>query len=158
MKTHWKKLTNPDYLGAYSLEEGKDLIVEIKSVSREMVKGADGKAQECTVAQLVDQKPFIINKTNAKTITKVINSPYIEDWSGQRIQLFSKSVRAFGDTVSALRVRSSKPKVPKLPELSPELKEDWAKCKEAIASGYTIDQIKIKWSLSPKNEKALCAK
>ena len=25
-KTHWKRLTNPDYLGAYALEDGKDMI------------------------------------------------------------------------------------------------------------------------------------
>ena len=32
-KTHWKKLTNPDYLGAYALEDGEDMIVTIKNVS-----------------------------------------------------------------------------------------------------------------------------
>lgn len=26
--THWKKLTNPDYLGAYALQPGEDLTQE----------------------------------------------------------------------------------------------------------------------------------
>ena len=26
-KTHWKKLENPDYLGAYALQPNQDLIV-----------------------------------------------------------------------------------------------------------------------------------
>ena len=42
-KTHWKKLQNPDYLGAYALENGKDLIATIKTVGLEMIIGADGK-------------------------------------------------------------------------------------------------------------------
>ena len=31
-KTHWKKLINPNYIGAYSLEEGEDLTVKIDFV------------------------------------------------------------------------------------------------------------------------------
>lgn len=31
MKTHWKKLTNPDYLGAYSLDDpSKTIILTVK--------------------------------------------------------------------------------------------------------------------------------
>ena len=42
-KTHWKKLHNPDYLGAYSLDPGKDKILTIKDVRNEIITGADGK-------------------------------------------------------------------------------------------------------------------
>ncbi len=63
-KTHWKKLENPDYIGAYSLENGKDLIVTIDSVKRELVTGQGGKKEECTIAYLKGQKPFILNRTN----------------------------------------------------------------------------------------------
>ena len=54
MKTHWKKLTNPNYIGAYSMPEGKDLTVEITDVKREVVKGEGGKTDECTVLYLKD--------------------------------------------------------------------------------------------------------
>ena len=76
-KTHWKKLTNPDYLGAYSIENGSDLIATIKSVALENVTGADGKKEQCTVIRFVeDLKPFICNRTNAKTISKIYDTPY----------------------------------------------------------------------------------
>ena len=39
MPTHWKKLTNPNYLGAYSIENGQDLILTIKYVQEEKVIG-----------------------------------------------------------------------------------------------------------------------
>ena len=42
-QTHWKKLHNPDFLGAYSLDPGKDLIATIKTVRNEQVIGSDGK-------------------------------------------------------------------------------------------------------------------
>lgn len=34
-KTHWKKLTNPNYLGAYSIDDGKDIVLTIKNVANE---------------------------------------------------------------------------------------------------------------------------
>ena len=46
MKTHWKKLTNPDFLGAYALNPDEDMIVTIKSVSEESFVGNGGKKEE----------------------------------------------------------------------------------------------------------------
>ena len=110
-KTHWKKLHNPDYLGAYALEPGQDLIATIRSAAVENVTGADGKKEECMVMRFENGvKPMIVNATNAKTITKVLGSPYIEDWAGQKIQLFVDKVKAFGEVVEALRVRPSRPR------------------------------------------------
>jgi len=157
-KTHWKKLVNPEYLGVYSLDEGKDMIVTIKAVSRQMVKGADGKDQECTVATLDGQKPLIVNRTNAKTIAKVAGSPYIEDWQGVSITVYPLKVKAFGDVVEALRVRAQKPTPPKLEEITPT-HPAWQKCKEAVQSGnFTIEQIKSKYSITTENEAILCSK
>lgn len=105
--THWKKLTNPDYLGAYALEPGQDLIVTIKSVANEVVTGTDGKKETCSVMRFMeDVKPLVLNATNSKTITKLLKTPYIEHWSGRKIQLYVEcGIKAFGDIVDAIRVR-----------------------------------------------------
>ena len=109
--THWKKLTNPNYLGAYSLEDGKDIILTIKKVSKEPVIGADGKSEDCIVCYFAENvKPMILNSTNCKTISKVTGTPYIEEWAGNRIQIGIERVKAFGDVVDALRVKKNKPK------------------------------------------------
>lgn len=112
-KTHWKKLQNPDYLGAYALEPGQDLIATIKSVGEETVIGSDGKKEDCTVVHFVERdiKPMILNVTNAKVISKIYKTPYIEDWSGCKIQIFVAQVKAFGDVVDALRIRPYAPEV-----------------------------------------------
>ncbi len=110
-KTHWKKLNNPDYLGAYALNPGEDMILTIKSAGKETFTGTSGKKEEGILIHFVENvKPMICNATNAKTISKVAGSPYVEDWNGVRISLYSQEVSAFGETVDALRVRSYAPK------------------------------------------------
>jgi hypothetical protein len=105
--THWKKLTNPDYLGAYALNPGEDLVATIKSVANETVTGTDGKKETCLVMRFCeDIKPMVLNATNSKTITKLLKTPYIEYWAGRKIQIYvEKGVKAFGDVVDALRIR-----------------------------------------------------
>lgn len=108
-ETHWKKLTNPDYLGSYAFDPGEEKIVTIDFVAQEEVKGTDGRTENCIVAHLIGEKPLILNKTNCKAITKLLGTPYIEEWAGNRIVLAVQTVQAFGEYVDAVRV---KPKLP----------------------------------------------
>ena len=113
--THYKMLMDTKYLGAYSLEDGEDIILTIKAVQKEAVIGVDGKKEECIVCYWVEnEKPMILNATNCKMITKLAKSPYIEKWPGLRIQIGSERVKAYGDIVDALRIRSTLPKVEKI--------------------------------------------
>lgn len=113
-KTHWKKYTNPNYLGAYAFQPGEEKTVTIKEVKREAVQNQSG-TEECTVAHFVeDVKPLILNKTNCKTISKVWGTPYIEDWSGRKITLKVKKISAFGEVVDAVRVSPDRPQEEKI--------------------------------------------
>lgn len=111
--THWKKLSNPNYLGAYAFQPGQDIIATIKYLQDEMVVGSDGKKEECSVIHFAETtiKPLIANATNCKQIAKLLKTPYIEQWSGQKIQLFVENVKAFGEVVEAVRVRPFLPKI-----------------------------------------------
>lgn len=137
--THWKKLTNPNYLGAYSIEDGKDLILTIGTVANETVVGVDGKKEECTVCHFLERgvKPMILNATNMKMITKLLNTPYIEQWHGHKIQIGVEKVKAFGEIVEALRVRN------KLPVERTEPLPKCEKCGGNIVSakGMTPEQV-----------------
>lgn len=105
-KTHWKKAFNPDYLGAYSLDPGQELILTIKNLKTEKVKNADGREDECLVCHFSEPvKPMILNVTNCKIIHRLYSTPYVEEWVGKQIQVYVAKVKAFGDTVDALRVR-----------------------------------------------------
>jgi hypothetical protein len=153
-QTHWKALVNPHYIGAYSLNPGEERIVTIEKVVREMVKGPEGKEEECTVAHLKREKPFILNKTNCKIIAKVYGTPYIEDWSGKSIKIYAAKVKAFGDMVDALRIKAEIPKVEK-PNLTPDHPR-WEEAKKALKSGNTtVDAIRKHYVLTATNEKNL---
>lgn len=108
-KTHWKKLTNPNYLGSWSFQPGEEKTLTIKEVKQEIVKNQNG-SEECTVAYFVENvKPLILNKTNAEMIAKVWGTPFIEDWKGLRITLKVKKINAFGEMMDAVRVANTRP-------------------------------------------------
>jgi hypothetical protein len=147
-KTHWKLLTNPDYIGAYWLPEGQDVTVTIDYVVREMITGTGGKKEECTVAHLQGVKPFILNATNSKSIAKLYGN-YIEDWAGKNITLFASTTKLAGDTVECLRVR---PKV--MERTAPEITEArLIKAIDAIKAGtYTTDKLRTSFALTAEQD------
>lgn len=147
--THWKKLTNPDYLGAYSLEPGRDIVLTIDRVQVETVTGPDGKKEECMVCHWKEQaKPMILNSTNAKMIQKLLKTPYIEEWSGHKIQIGVEMVKAFGEVVDALRVRNF---LPTLEEVKCEA------CGQPISGAHGMDGQKLAAYTRRKYGRALCS-
>lgn len=113
--THWKKNFNYNFLGAYSIEEGNDLILTIKDTKTELVKNQKGEEEPCFTCYFVENpKPMILNKTNCKQIEKLFGTPMIEDWKGKKIQLYSARISAFGQETDCLRVRDFRPDTPKL--------------------------------------------
>ena len=64
-------------------------------------------------------------------------------------------IKAFGDEIECLRIRKKKPKSKKLPELLPSDTNNWNKVIAGLQNGYTIDQVKTRWSISKKNEELL---
>ena len=111
--THWKKLTNTEYLGAYFLQPGEDLIVTIKEVTMGDVIGTGGVKENKTIVKFMEAgvKPMVLNRTNSKTITKLFQTPYIEQWKGKKIQIYIEhNIKAFGEVVDGIRVRPFLPK------------------------------------------------
>lgn len=151
-QTHWKSMTNPNYLGVYSLPECRDIILTIKSVGQELVMGADGSKEECVVMHFHEPvKPFICNKTNLKQITKLLKTPYVEQWYGHKIQIGNEKVKAFGDVVDALRVRS------KLPQAQTEVATKCESCGNEIKSEGTLTSAQVAAWRKKKYGKALCS-
>lgn len=149
-KTHWKQLQNPNYLGAYSLPNGEDMPVQIEKVIKEQVKSEGGKSDECTVAYMKNQKPMILNVTNCKMITKIVGSPYIENWIGVKITLYVSKTKLKGEDVECLRIREVLPVKGKA-ELTPKHIK-WIGAKKAIKEGtYTIDKLQSQFEISKEN-------
>ena len=112
--THWKKLTNPNYLGSYAFQPGEEKALTIRKVGTEEVTNPaePEKKESCIVAHFQQpEKPLILNKTNCRSIEKLAGTPDIEQWPGTGIILCVQKVMAFGELVEAVRIRPVKPYV-----------------------------------------------
>lgn len=155
-RTHFKALMNSEYLGAYSLEDGKDIVLTIDYIKVETVTGTDGKKEDLPVCHWKEnQKGMILNSTNMKMIAKVLGSNYIEDWSGRQIQIGIEKVKAFGDLVEALRVRRYAPKQKQAATASSELICEICGKPIVAAYGMTADQVAA--NTKAKYSKTICA-
>jgi hypothetical protein len=152
--THWKKLQNPLYLGSYDFQPGEERIVTVKDVKREMVKGQEGTEEHTIVHFTEGYKPMIMNATNSKMLTSLSGSPYVEKWIGTSFKLVIVKIKAFGEFIDALRIKSEKV-VKTLPELTLD-SPNFIKVKDAIQSGKaTIEQVETKYKLSEEVRNAI---
>jgi len=112
--THWKKLTDPRFIGSHDFAPNQEITVVIESVTQEQIELFNGKKLEnkqCVLAKFKGaKKPLLLNKENMKLISKVLGTPYIEEWAGQKITLHVVPVSAFGEIVDAVRVKYIKQK------------------------------------------------
>ena len=114
-KTPWKKIvSDPNYIGEADFQEGEEKVLTIDRVAvNETVTTAEGKSKKQVVHwKEPGNKPMILNVARSKSIEKVSGSRFIEDWPGVQIQLYIENgIKAFGEVVSAVRVRPFKPRV-----------------------------------------------
>ena len=155
MKTHFRKLQNPNYVGSWDLadNEGKyhEKQVTIESVKKETVHDGRGGSEECTVVYLKETKPMVANSTNLRSIARICGSPYIEDWTGNKITLFVTQVKAFGEMHDAIRVKKATTKPDNT--LTPQRFKDALK---AIKDGKTTaEKVRNSFTLTPEQDAEL---
>ena len=140
--THWKlMMNNSDYIGAYTFQPGEEKTLTIRSCGMEQVYNpSENKKETCMVIHWMEnEKPLIANVTNCKTISKVLETSYTEQWVGKRIVLGVEKVKAFGDVVEAVRVKKKKAAAP----IQQAQTIMCADCKKPIAAygNMTPDQV-----------------
>jgi len=156
MKTHFKKLRNPAYLGSWDLQNEQDtyspLTLTIAGVTKETVHDGQGGSEECTVLKFTTHKPMVANSTNLKALAKALCSPFIEDWKGKRITIEVKKIKAFGEFHDALRVSATAPAKEALTPAHPRFEA----AKKAIAEGKTtIEAVQATFTIDAETLKLL---
>ena len=106
----YRKYMDKNYLGAWDVPEGEDLILTIDHAAKDEVKNERGSEKKLTIHFVEDEKPMILNKVNSESISEAVGSKKVEDWAGNRIAIYVAQVTAFGGTTDALRVRPYAPK------------------------------------------------
>lgn len=156
MKTHWKEMTNYKYMGAFNLinDDGsyREVHVKIKSIKQEEIVGSNNNKNIKPVAEIEGYKPFIINATNSKRLSKNFGSPFPDDWVGKEITIYvEKGHKSFGEFIDVLRVREQIAKE----ELTPKHPK-WGGALKALKAGsVTIENITEKYNVSEENIKKL---
>lgn len=87
---------------------GKDRVLTIKAVHAGELQNKAGKSKKPIVHFEEFGLPIALNKTNAKTITKLYG-PRVTAWVGKRVALYATTTDMAGETVDCIRVR---PRVP----------------------------------------------
>ena len=158
-KTHWRKIIESEYLAGADLDDGNgkhvDITVTINNAKKEMVREqGTNKEEGCLILKFRENyKPMICNVTNAKTISKVLESEYIEDWSGGRIIIGTEKVKAFGELWDALRVRGRKPQQVAEQQQAVILCQD---CKKPVTEHLGVSPAKLATATFTKYNRVLC--
>lgn len=95
------------WLKAEDFSEGEIRTVTIKGVTLEEFK-ANGKTEMKPVMEFTNEKPMVLNKTNAGIIEKLYGDD-TDEWLAKKIDLFTMEVESFGDIVAAIRVKNRVP-------------------------------------------------
>ncbi len=107
----WKRLMNPDYIGAYILEPNQELTLTIDKEVSEEITGQKGLRDIKAVAYFKENyKPMILNSTNCTAIEKLTGTDDPTLWAGRQITIYAEPTIYNKETVEALRVRSTAPK------------------------------------------------
>lgn len=152
---HWKNFLDKDYLGSHNLEKGEEMLLTIeKFEGEEMVQKVGGKTDEKVAKQVLyfkEEVPkMIMNITNGNTIAQLYGS-HPEQWIGKQIQVYAASVKAFGKTQDALRIR----------DFVPKINVNVAAYAAKLAPAKTLTELKNIWATFPvsaRNDKDLITK
>lgn len=116
-------------------------VVTIKSITKKTMKNRDGEDEVKPVIFFNEMdKGMVLNKTNAEIIASLYGNT-LEDWTGERVQLHSVMVEAFGKRQPAIRVAEQKPTTDKtkLLERYSQLYERGVKANMANIGDYAIN-------------------
>jgi hypothetical protein len=136
---HWKNFVDKDYLGSHNLEKDEEMLLTIsKFVGEEEVNTVDGKKVKQVIYFKEDVPKMIMNITNGNIISNLYGSRP-DAWTGKQIQVFAASVKAFGKTQDALRIR----------DFIPKITVDVEKYRTELETCKTLEELKKKWQTLP---------
>jgi len=120
MKTHWRKFINDTYVNESNFfdDNGNEItiVAEIVKIEKTKVTNPTVKTEEMPVLYFKECKPLILSaKKNFKLIVSALKSSFVQDWIGEKIELWYNPEVMWGrEKVGGVRVKPRKPEKPKL--------------------------------------------
>ena len=109
-KQHFRKLLGKEFLTGEELD-GKDVTLTIKTATQDDVQGQKGKEKKLVLTFEKTDRKLILNITNAKAISKVAGSGFVEDWIGVPITLMPVKGVFFGEAQEVIRIKQEHKKL-----------------------------------------------
>ena len=146
-KTNVRALTNPDYMGAYSMDDGNYGYIEIpailKRIEQKEVTDPTGKKKMAIVGYTDQPKPFILNKHSQKVCGQLAKSGYKEDWVNLPIVFYVAPNKSPQGMVDALWIKQGKSIAPIV---------DYSKQEAVLLTCTTLDDLKAVYTSFTKSE------
>lgn len=156
----WRKFASKDHLGSWDIEDYPNKTVNLTIIRVELKNVVSEKGTSlCRIAHFKEQefKPMILNSGNTKIFEKFVRSKRVEDWANINVPVTiyvkNEYMRMLKENIDCLRLKPTQPNQPK-----PELKvgtQVYSNVLKGYKEGYTIEQIKAKYNLTPEVEKQL---
>src|SRR6187549_594613 len=104
---HVDQLWPSKYVKAQDLD-GRTVTVTIREVKIEEMTNNEQKVKKPVLYFNEAEKALILNKTNGRTIA-ALYGPETNNWTGQRITLFTKQIKYFEKMQLCIRVKGELP-------------------------------------------------
>lgn len=95
---NWRNSAGYKYFSSLDFEDGKKIVLTIKSLNRDTANNPSTKKSEPVISCYFEEteKPMVMNKTNLKMITILTGTPIAKKWAGKKVIIEKKKIRAFG--------------------------------------------------------------
>lgn len=108
---HWRQLVTSNWLRGADLDPNQDVVLTVKSM--EYTKPGDGIDDALLVIRWEEAgwKPYGTQTVeNLKALAAVYGTDDPNKWAaGQKLALYPKNIKAFGETAPAVRIRPTAP-------------------------------------------------
>ena len=101
--THWRKLRNEKYLGAWDFELGKEYPFLIDKVQKEEIQSRAGIDTRPVIYTKTSPKGIVINVVNGKMI-EILHGKDIEGWVGKTVIVTIREEIVKKEKIEAIRI------------------------------------------------------
>lgn len=156
-KTHYRKAFDSPYLSSADIVEPTTLTIRCVKLELDRTKKTK---DHFNTAYFVENeirkgevlKPMILNATNSKTIKKIANSPFIDDWNNLKVTVYVDHNVKFGrETLEGLRISHIVPDDRKK-ELTPGWTKGWSNAVAAYVRDGHLKTVLEKVDISQENQ------
>lgn len=107
LKGNWRSYSGYKFLSSLDFEDNQETTLTIELITKEEAIDPNTKKSKPVIAIkfIESDRLMVLNKTNAKRITEIFETPQVKKWKGKKITIRKEPIKAFGKQQFCLRVK-----------------------------------------------------